>query len=106
MIDLNGMTEADLRQLMSQAERALRDRHQQRIHGLRKEAEELAASLGMTVAEVFGLEKAQKSMAGKKVAPKYINPANPAETWTGRGKRPRWLADALNAGASLSQFAV
>lgn len=105
MIDLNGMTEADLRQLMGQAERALRDRHQQRIHDLRKEAEELAASLGMSVAEVFGLDKGNKS-AGKKVAPKYINPNNPAETWTGRGKRPRWLNDALNAGASLSQFSV
>lgn len=105
MIDLNGMTETDLRQLMGQAERALRDRHQQRIQGLRKEAEELAASLGMSVAEVFGLEKGSKS-AGKKVAPKYVNPANAAETWTGRGKRPRWLADALASGASLSQFAV
>ncbi len=105
MIDLNGMTEEDLRQLMGQAERALRDCHQQRIHALRKEAEELAASLGMSVAEMFGFDKGSKT-AGKKVAAKYVNPANPAETWTGRGKRPRWLADALNAGASLSQFAV
>jgi len=105
MIDMNGMTESDLRQLMGQAERALRDRHQQRIQGLRKEAEVLAASLGMTVAEVFGVEKGSKA-PGKKVAPKYVNPSNPAETWSGRGKRPRWLNDAVNAGASLSQFAV
>jgi DNA-binding protein H-NS len=28
-----------------------------------------------------------------KVAPKYRNPANPKETWTGRGKQPRWMAE-------------
>ncbi len=27
-------------------------------------------------------------------------------TWGGRGKRPQWLRDAINAGKSLSDFAV
>lgn len=31
-------------------------------------------------------------LAGKKVAPKYRNPANHAETWTGRGIAPGWIA--------------
>jgi DNA-binding protein H-NS len=26
-----------------------------------------------------------------KVAPKYKNPANPTQTWTGRGKMPAWI---------------
>ena len=30
-----------------------------------------------------------------KVAAKYQNPDNPAETWAGRGLKPRWLAAAL-----------
>lgn len=33
-----------------------------------------------------------------KVAPKYRNPVNAAETWTGRGKQPRWFAGALAQG--------
>jgi DNA-binding protein H-NS len=32
------------------------------------------------------------------VAPKYRNPDNPAETWAGRGLKPRWLAAALKSG--------
>ena len=32
------------------------------------------------------------------VKPKYRNPADPNQTWAGRGKRPRWFADALTAG--------
>jgi DNA-binding protein H-NS len=37
-------------------------------------------------------------LAGKKVAPKYRNPANANETWTGRGKAPTWVAALKNAG--------
>ena len=40
------------------------------------------------------------------VAPKYRNPANPAETWAGRGLRPRWLAAALKAGKKLEDFSI
>ena len=28
----------------------------------------------------------------RKVLPKYINPENPEETWTGRGRSPAWVA--------------
>lgn len=41
-----------------------------------------------------------------KVAPKYRNPENPAETWAGRGLKPRWLAAALKAGGKLDDFAI
>ena len=37
-------------------------------------------------------------LAGKKVAPKYRNPANASETWTGRGKAPIWAAALKTAG--------
>ena len=40
------------------------------------------------------------------VAPKYRNPDNPAETWAGRGLRPRWLAAALKSGKKLEHFAI
>jgi DNA-binding protein H-NS len=40
------------------------------------------------------------------VAPKYRNPANPAETWAGRGLKPRWLAAALRSGKKLEHFSI
>ena len=67
--------------------------------------EALAAELNMSVAEVFGLQKATKQQ-GKKLPPKYINPANPSQTWSGRGKRPNWLVDELNKGKQLEDFRV
>jgi DNA-binding protein H-NS len=41
-----------------------------------------------------------------KVFPKYRNPAVPAETWSGRGKRPRWLVSALKAGRAIEDFKI
>jgi DNA-binding protein H-NS len=40
------------------------------------------------------------------VAPKYRNPDNPAETWAGRGLKPRWLAAALKSGKKLEDFSI
>jgi DNA-binding protein H-NS len=40
------------------------------------------------------------------VAPKYRNPDNPAETWAGRGLKPRWLAAALQTGKKLEDFSI
>ena len=40
------------------------------------------------------------------VAAKYRNSADASQTWTGRGKRPRWLADAIAAGSALDSFLI
>jgi DNA-binding protein H-NS len=40
------------------------------------------------------------------VAAKYRNPENPAETWAGRGLKPRWLAAALKSGKKLEDFSL
>jgi DNA-binding protein H-NS len=41
-----------------------------------------------------------------KVLPKYRNPKNPAETWAGRGKQPRWLTALLRSGKKLDDFRI
>lgn len=46
------------------------------------------------------------ALKGKKVKPKYRNPANRAETWTGRGLKPRWMVAALKGGKKLEDFAI
>jgi DNA-binding protein H-NS len=39
-----------------------------------------------------------------KVLPKYRNPAEPAETWSGRGKRPKWVIAQLKSGKKLGDL--
>jgi DNA-binding protein H-NS len=41
-----------------------------------------------------------------KVLPKYQNPKNPAQKWSGRGKQPRWLRAQLKAGKKLEHFRI
>jgi len=45
------------------------------------------------------------ALAGKKVAPKYRNPANPEQTWTGRGVSPTWV-QALKATGALDSALI
>ena len=40
------------------------------------------------------------------VLPKYFNPDQPSETWTGRGKRPRWLVKQLKSGRRVEDFRI
>jgi DNA-binding protein H-NS len=41
-----------------------------------------------------------------RVFPKYRNPNEPSETWSGRGKQPRWLAAALKTGHTIEEFVI
>jgi DNA-binding protein H-NS len=41
-----------------------------------------------------------------KVYPKYQNPQEPSETWSGRGKQPRWLVKALQTGKKIDDFRI
>lgn len=41
-----------------------------------------------------------------RLSPKYQNPSEPFETWSGRGKQPRWLTAALMTGRKLEEFAI
>jgi len=59
------------------------------------------------------LEELESTARGKrrrrkypKVLPKYFNPLVPTETWSGRGKQPRWLVAALRSGHKLEEFRI
>ena len=40
------------------------------------------------------------------IAPKFRNPSEPLETWTGRGKTPRWLSSLLKSGRQIDDFRI
>jgi DNA-binding protein H-NS len=51
-------------------------------------------------------DSVQEPRKHAKVPPKYRNPNDPSETWSGRGKRPRWLTQALLAGQKIEDFVI
>ena len=68
----------------------------------KEELKAMAAKAGFELEELFGKRGPKR---GKGIA-KYRNPMDPAQTWTGRGRKPNWLIDALNKGGKLDSFAV
>ena len=52
----------------------------------------LVAEYELTADDVFPPASSRSSSVGAKVAPKYRDPAS-GQTWTGRGKPPKWIAD-------------
>ena len=66
---------------------------------MRAKMEEMARSSGFSVAELFGGKRGK----GGKAAPKYRNPKDPSQTWTGRGRRPNWMVE---AGGNPDRFLI
>jgi DNA-binding protein H-NS len=64
---------------------------------VRLKAIALAKAHGFDIDELFG--KGGKS----KAAVKYRDPKNPENTWTGRGRMPRWLASAIKGGKAKKE---
>ena len=66
---------------------------------MRAKMAEMASASGFSVEELFGGRKGR----GGKVAPKYRNPKDPSQTWTGRGRRPTWMVE---AGGNIERFLI
>jgi DNA-binding protein H-NS len=98
---LKTMTIPKLQDLKSQVEAAISTKVTERRRELESELSKLAGFTGGGKASKFG-----RSGRMGPVAPKYRNPENPAETWAGRGLRPRWLAAAVKSGKKLEDFAI
>lgn len=117
-IDINALTAKELESLISKAKKRKSTLAKRKpVAAVRKKLAALAKAEGYTIEELFGTKgtagraapaaktgKARK--AGSKVPPKYRDPANSANTWTGRGKQPRWLAAYTATGRSLEEFLI
>jgi DNA-binding protein H-NS len=123
--DLNTMSAKELETLIAQANKrraALKKRKP--VAAVRKRLEQIARAEGYSVAELFGARggaaapaasapratkgatRRPSKMAGTKVAPKYRDPSNAGNTWSGRGKQPRWLAAYTAQGRALEEFRI
>src|ERR1700686_479254 len=72
----------------------------------RRALESELAKLGRFQSGKSGSKVARGFGARGAVAPKYRNPENPAETWAGRGLKPRWLTAAIKAGKKMEDFSI
>ena len=106
-ISLKDMSRKELEKLAQDVEKQLERLRKKDLKKLRQEMEKLAAAHGVTVEEAMAMTPAPKKAAGQpKSAPKYANPANKSQTWTGKGRQPDWFKSAIAAGQSPDAMAI
>ena len=87
---LEKMSYAELVALRTQLDRVMVEKQGSERAALRERMAGLAKEHGLSLDEIFG--KARKGKGS--VAPKYRDPKHPENTWTGRGRMPRWMVAA------------
>lgn len=103
-IDLSTMSRVELIELRSNLDTAIqRAEERERSEALRA-AEEAAAKFGFSLEEIAAT--ARSSAKKGKAAPKYRNPQNHGETWSGRGRKPHWVHAALTAGVDIAELEI
>ncbi|HYO12462.1 MAG TPA: H-NS histone family protein [Thermoanaerobaculia bacterium] len=104
-IDLSKLSIEELEILARDVQAEIVARKEAERERVLQQMRELAGSLGMTLEEVLRMEKRGGGGSGG-VQAKYRHPDNPDLTWSGRGKRPAWVAEALASGKSLEDLTV
>ncbi len=102
--NLDKMSLKDLLELELKVQSAISAAKDRERIQLKQKIEELASDSGFSVDELFA--RGRGSLKGRIVAPKYVNPDNRSETWTGRGRKPKWLVAKLADGANIEEFAI
>ena len=98
--DFNSMSVDDLWALRSEISSILKSK-------IAAEKAELEKRLRQLQSNSLSSEAARRERRPyPRVLPKYRNPADPAETWAGRGRQPRWLTEQLRSGRKLDDFRI
>ena len=101
---LEKLSYAQLAALRADIDRLLLQRQQTERPALRSRISALARQHGFAVTELLdGRRKAKGKGKRARVAIKYRDPGNPENTWTGRGRTPRWMAAALKGGKAKKE---
>jgi DNA-binding protein H-NS len=100
--ELDRMSLRELQELEVKVRRAKASAQDRSRTDLRKKIETMVSDAGFKLSDIFG----GRGGKGRTVAAKYVNPDDPSETWTGRGRKPRWLTAKLQEGAKLEKFLI
>ena len=110
--ELSGKLESldveELKDLRKTVDRAIASYETRKRQEAISAVEQAAREHGFKLTDLLGNGKAgrgRKSDAGTTTgAAKYVNPENPEQTWSGRGRCPQWINEALEAGRTLDDL--
>lgn len=99
---LDTYTYAELLKLQERIEEAITAKRAENVQATKEQLRAMAEKAGFDIKELFGKRGSPK---GTGVA-KYRNPKDSSQTWTGRGRKPNWLVDAVKKGTKIESFKI
>ncbi|WP_325048633.1 H-NS histone family protein [Pseudooceanicola sediminis] len=102
-LDLDAMALADLKKLQVQVNTAIKTYEDRQRKAAIAELEAKAAEMGFSLSDLTGNHGSRKPKVNP---PKYRNTEDLTQTWSGRGRQPSWIKDAIARGESLDQFLI
>lgn len=101
-LDLNSLSLKELKDLQVSVARTISEfedrKRREALAALEALARENGFSLGELVGGGFSRGSGKADKRATPIAPKYVDPHNAANTWSGRGRKPSWFQAALDAG--------
>ncbi|MDP0929870.1 H-NS histone family protein [Paracoccus onubensis] len=101
-VDLQAMDLHELRRLQREVEAAIANFTVQRKAKALAALDTTAKEYGFTLSQLVAGERRGRGI----VTPKYENPEQPGQTWAGRGRKPKWVIEALETGKTLEDLAI
>jgi DNA-binding protein H-NS len=104
MAKINGIEKLsyiELLKLQERVEQAIAEKRAADAQATKEQLRQMAEKAGFDIRELYG-KRGPKSTGFAK----YCNPKDTSQTWTGRGRKPNWLVDAVKKGAKLESFAI
>lgn len=98
---LDNLSVEELNRLRLSIDSTLVNKRQSELLALRQQVEDLVDNSPFSLEEILEAKPARKP-----VLPKYRNPNDPGQTWTGRGRRPRWVEDCMANGMDLADLLI
>jgi DNA-binding protein H-NS len=103
--DLKSLNRKELEKLLEDVKKALLNAQARDRRIARKAAEKAAAEYGFSLGDLTDdapangkARKQKKKVSGPKAPPKFANPADKSQTWTGKGRQPNWYRAELANG--------
>lgn len=105
--DLSKYNLSELKGLQQDIEREIKNRGQEEVRKAREQILSIAQSVGLPIEQLISSAgRKPNSGKGSTVRAQYRNPDNSEQTWSGRGRQPKWVVEALRKGKTLDEFRI
>ena len=111
-LDLKAMDRKELEKLSKDIDKALTRVTAKELKAAKAAAEKALKARGFSLADLTAGDAPSKptrrvtKKAAKPSTPKYANPSDKTQTWTGKGRQPIWFKEAMAAGKQPADLAI